>query len=325
MANCINLWQFSFYNFKVTDPQHSTLYFLLVNLPPFRCLFVSWVAKMNQMKRQLTLFLLLLLPGIFQISKAQQIESKFGWRLAAQAYSFNRFTFFEAVDKTDSCGLQYIEAFRGQTIGGGIDGKIDYHMDEATRSKILGKLKEKGVKLKSYGVINGTSPDDWRKLFEFAKSMGIETIVSEPKEEEIPMLSQLCDEFRINLAIHNHPDPSHYWNPNVLLAAISGQSKRIGACADIGHWIRSGLDPIVCLKKLKGKIIEFHFKDLNEKSKKAHDVIWGTGISNIEAVLKELKKQKFKGTFCAEYEYHWFNNVPEITASVKNFREMVER
>lgn len=277
------------------------------------------------MKQKFTLQLTILMLFMAQFSFAQNEETKLGWRLATQAYSFNRFTFFEAVDKTDSCGLKYIEAFRGQTIGGGIDGKIDYHMDEATRIKILDKLKTKGIKLKSYGVINGTNPADWRKLFEFAKAMGIETIVSEPKEEELSMLSKLCDEFKINLAIHNHTDPSHYWNPDVLLAAIKGQSKRIGACGDIGHWIRSGLDPITCIEKLKGRIIEFHFKDLNEKKKNAHDVIWGTGISNVKAILTLLKKQKFKGTFCAEYEYNWNNNVPEITASVKNFRQILRQ
>lgn len=273
------------------------------------------------MKSKFVLPLLLLL-GIFQYSRAQGIETKLGWRLAAQAYSFNRFTFFEALDKTDSCGLKYIEAYRGQTIGGGIEGKIDYHMDQETMASILRRLQEKGIKLKSYGVINGTDPADWRRLFEFAKAMGIETIVSEPKLEEFSLLSKLCDEFKINLAVHNHPNPSRYWNPDVLLTAFKGQSKRIGACADIGHWVRSGLDPIECIKKLKGRIFEFHFKDLNEKSKKAHDVVWGTGISNIKEILITLKKQKFKGTFCAEYEYNWFNNVPEIKASVKNFREI---
>src|SRR5690606_14641597 len=97
-------------------------------------------------------------------------------------------------------------------------------------------------------------------------------------------------------AIHNHPKPSHYWNPDQVLAAISGASPRVGACADIGHWVRSGLDPIECLKKLEGHIIEFHMKDLNEKGvEEAHDVPWGTGVSNIAGVMKEMKRQGFKG------------------------------
>ncbi len=36
---------------------------------------------------------------------------KLGWRLGCQAYTFNRYTFFEAIDKTHGLGLRYIEGF----------------------------------------------------------------------------------------------------------------------------------------------------------------------------------------------------------------------
>ena len=39
-----------------------------------------------------------------------------GWHLAIQAWSFNRYTFFEAIDKTASLGLYYIEAYPGQRL-----------------------------------------------------------------------------------------------------------------------------------------------------------------------------------------------------------------
>lgn len=186
-------------------------------------------------------------------------------------------------------------------------------------------LKQKGVTMVSYGVVGANTEEDWRKLFEFAKAMKLENIVSEPNEKFIPLLSKLCDEFKINLAIHNHPDPSHYWNPNVILNVMKGQSKRIGACADIGHWVRSGLDPVESLKKLQGHIFELHVKDLDKKAKNAHDVHWGTGVSNVDGVLQELRRQKFKGLFSAEYEYNWENNVPDVTASAKYFREVAKK
>ena len=100
--------------------------------------------------------------------------------------------------------------------------------------------------------------------FDFAKDMGIETIVSEPAEDAFDAIDKLCDEYGINVAIHNHPKPSHYWNPETVLKVCKGRSKRIGACADTGHWMRSGLNPVECLKKLEGRIISFHFKDLNK-------------------------------------------------------------
>ncbi|GAA4444538.1 hypothetical protein GCM10023188_46640 [Pontibacter saemangeumensis] len=251
-------------------------------------------------------------------------EARMDWKLGAQAYTFNRFTFFEAIDKIKECDLKYVEAFPGQTIGGGIEGKMDYHMPAEKREQILKMLEEKGVKAISYGVVGANNEADWRQLFEFAKAMGMENITSEPNEKFTPLLSQLCDEYKINLAIHNHPEPSHYWNPDVVLNALQGQSKRIGACADIGHWVRSGLDPVECLKKLEGHIVQLHMKDLSEKSRKAHDVHWGQGVSQVDAVLQELKRQGFKGLFSVEYEHNWDNNVPDVQASVAYFRETVK-
>ena len=101
------------------------------------------------MKSKLIFFLVLniCLFGVVNNLLAQNPEAKLGWKLGAQAYTFNRFTFFEAIDKIDSCGLKYVEAYPGQTIGGGIEGKMDYHMDAAKRTKILQRLKEKGILL----------------------------------------------------------------------------------------------------------------------------------------------------------------------------------
>ena len=173
-------------------------------------------------------------------------------------------------------------------------------------------------------VISYKTEEEWEKAFEFAKDMGIETFTAEPAIALIAPISKLCDKFKINVAIHNHPDPTFYWNPDVVLNAIKGQSKRMGACADIGHWVRSGLDPVESLKKLKGRVMAMHMKDLNEKgNKKAHDVIWGQGQSNISGVVAELKRQKFKGMISAEYEYNWRNSVPEVTASIKHLRSLL--
>ena len=55
-----------------------------------------------------------------------------------------------------------------------------------------------------------------------------------------------------------------------------------------------------------------------------HDVPWGTGISNIKAVLEELRRQKFKGPIFAEYEYNWSSNAPEIAQSMKYVQTVVK-
>ena len=264
------------------------------------------------------------------LSPSQFPETKLGWQLGAHAYTFNLFTFSEALDKIDSCGLKYVEAFSRQPIGGGIEGTVDYHMNADTRAKVLQKLKEKGIVLYAYGVVNPDNEGDWKKLFEFGKAMGIRTFTSEPAEKDLALISTLCDRYKINLAIHNHPRPKHYWNPDIVLAAIKGKSNRIGACADVGHWVRSGLDPVECMKKLEGHILHLHMKDLNYKEGEDdgaddRDVHWGTGIANTDGVIRELRRQDFKGMISAEYERNWANNVPDVTASILYFRKALQK
>jgi len=161
-----------------------------------------------------------------------------------------------------------------------------------------------------------------RKVFEFAKKWGIGILVSEPETNALDTVEKLCKEYNIKVAIHNHPKAhSIYWSPDSVLAAIKGRTPLMGACADVGHWIRSGLDPLECLKKLDGHIICLHFKDLNEMGPNAHDVPWGTGAGKTRELMVELKRQHFHGAICVEYEYNWENSSPEIAQSVKFFNK----
>jgi sugar phosphate isomerase/epimerase len=239
---------------------------------------------------------------------------KFGWRLGCQAWTFNQFTFFEAVDKTASLGLHYIEAFPGQRISKALSAAVSADMAAGDRKEVLKKLADSGVKMAAFGV-GGCD----RKHFNFAKEMGIENIVAEPNEADFDAIDKLCEEFGVNLAIHNHPKPSRYWNPDTVLTVCKDRSKRIGACADTGHWARSGLIPLDCLKKLEGRIISFHFKDLNKMAADAHDVPWGTGVCNAKGMLTEIRRQKLKALFSAEYEYHWENSLPDLAQCAAYF------
>lgn len=250
---------------------------------------------------------------------APNAEKLFGWRLACQAYSFNKFTFFEAVDKTASVGLKYIEAYPGQKLSPEKDVAFDHNSPADVLEAVKAKLAASGVTLVNYGVVDLPANEaESRKVFDFAKKMGIETIVSEPKPDALDTVEKLVKEYGIKVAIHNHPKPSFYWDPAKVLAAVDGR-EGIGSCSDTGHWMRSGIDPLKGLQMLNGKIVSLHFKDLNEMGKDAHDVPWGTGKANVKALLAELKKQNFKGVFAIEYEWNWENSVPEIAQCVEAF------
>jgi len=284
------------------------------------------------MKKTLLLTFAALL-SFWSSSPAETPAEQLGWKLAVHSYTFQKFSVFEAIDKTGELGVKFM-SISGSVNQPTPDGKFaktpTINLSEEDSAALTARLKQKGIDsaFVNMGVVKPSLDEEaTRKIFEGAKRLGITVLVAEPethgKTEELgpvmDVVEKFAKEFNIKVAIHNHPHPSFYWNPETVLAAVQGRSPLLGACADVGHWVRSGLDPVESLKKLEGRVITLHFKDMNEKSKAAHDVPWGSGISNTKGMLAELKRQKFKGAICVEYEHNWENSSPEIAESVKWF------
>lgn len=257
--------------------------------------------------------------------QAQTKAEKNGWRLTMQSYSFHKFPLTDALNKTQELGLKYIEIFPGHKLGGKWGNKVfDYNLDVQTQKEIKKLAASKGIRIIGCGVCVFENESDWKKMFQFASSMELEFISCEPALKDWDLVEKLSKQYNIQISVHNHPQPSTYWKPENLLNAISKRSKLLGSCADVGHWRRNGLNQIDCLKQLKGRIISLHFKDIAPKMKgdqEQHDVIWGTGILNVKEMLKELKKQNFKGVFSIEYEYNWDNSVPDIKQCIEYFNK----
>jgi sugar phosphate isomerase/epimerase len=79
------------------------------------------------------------------------------------------------------------------------------------------------------------------------------------------------------------------------------------------------------VRKLRGRIVSVHLKDLNEVGPKAHDVPWGTGEGQMDAVLAELRRQKLKAVFSIEYEYKWTRSMPDIAKCIRYFNRAAAR
>lgn len=265
-----------------------------------------------------TLGLLAVLATIPALRAAEPL----GWRVGPAAWSFNKFTFMEAVDRTAALGLHYVEAFEGQRLSPDSDVKVGADLSAEAVEQIRKKLTAAGVKLTSIYIhfLPGSEPE-CRRAFDFCRRLGIETIVSEPAPESLNTIEKLCDEFGVNVAIHNHPKgSSRYWHPQEVLKVCEGRSPRLGACADIGHWQRSGIKPTDGVRMLGSRLLLLHVKDLNEATLEGHDVPWGTGQGEIAALLREVHGLRLNPTlFAIEYEYHWDNNGPEIARCAEFF------
>jgi len=225
--------------------------------------------------------------------------------ISIQCWTFRKFTFFETLKKVKELGLNYLQPYPGQLLSRDMpDVKFDHNLSDDLIKKIKSKLKEHAISLVSYGVVGfDNNEESMRKVFDFAKKMGIRTIVTEPEFDDFSLIEQMIQEYNINIAIHNHPEPSKYAHPETVLDRVKGLDARAGSCADTGHWMRAGLKPVEALRLLKGRILDVHLKDRNKfGTEGAYDVPFGKGMANIQNILAELTLQDFRGYLAVEHE-----------------------
>jgi sugar phosphate isomerase/epimerase len=246
-----------------------------------------------------------------------------GFRLGCQAYSFNRFSAWEAIEKTAQAGGTVIEFYPGQRLRpDSPETRLDVGLTDDLIAQVKDKLQQSGVRAAAFGVVGlGRNEARNRQVFEFARKMGIGTLTSEPDAAGMDNIEKLVKEYDIRVAIHNHPrqrnNPNYrFWDPAYVMSLVKDRDKRIGSCADTGHWVRSGVKPVDALRTLKGRVLQSHLKDLHEFTPGGHDVPFGTGVSDIPAVLKELRSQKFDGNISIEYEHNWENSLSEIAQCI---------
>lgn len=245
------------------------------------------------------------------------------WKIGIQMWTFRMFPFVEALDKVDSAGVKNIEAYWGQPLGGGMKDSFGINMSTESRTKIKELLSSKGISIVAMGVIVPRNKEEWQKAFDLAKEFGLSYITSEPKKDQWSMVDSMAGAYGIKVAIHDHPRPNPYWSPDSVLAAIAGHPN-LGACADVGHWSRSGLNPVECLKKLDGHVYGVHLKDIVKfDDTHAADTVVGKGVIDFAPIFQELKRQNFKGMFSIEHESNWYHNLPDVIETVGFYNQQI--
>jgi len=113
--------------------------------------------------------------------RASEAAEKIGWRIGSQAYTLRDRTLVEALDTLYMLGLKYVEAFPGQAVSPEYKNvKFNVGMPQEAIGLVRERLDKTGIKILSIGVI-GIDKDEAkaRQLFEFARSFGMERIVTE--------------------------------------------------------------------------------------------------------------------------------------------------
>jgi sugar phosphate isomerase/epimerase len=246
------------------------------------------------------------------------------WKLGVQFWTFHLFPFTTAVEKADSAGIKFIEAYLGQPIGGDSKDTLNIRLSAEGRQHVKSVLAAKGITMVAFGVVVPNSEQEWKQTFELAKDLGVQYITSEPKKEHLHIADSLAGAYNIPIAIHDHPYPNAYAHPDSVINAMKGHPN-LYACADVGHWARNGLDVVECLKKLEGRVIGSHLKDIvTFNDTKAADTLPGKGVIKFPEVFAEFKRQNFKGMFSIEHESNWLNNTQDVKEIAEFFHTQVK-
>ncbi|MDB5012154.1 MAG: sugar phosphate isomerase/epimerase, partial [Daejeonella sp.] len=244
---------------------------------------------------------------------------KVKWKLGVALYSFNKHGLDKALTMAESSGVKYVEGFSFYNLGPDFKNKSMGDLDPEGMALMQRMLKEKGLTMSSMYVGDANNEQEWKKYFETARKLGLKYLVCEPRKDLLDMIDSLAGVYKIKIAIHQHvKGGSIYWHPDSVLAATKGH-KNIGACADLGHWVRSGLDPVKCLETLAGHVIVIHLKDVD---KSGNDVDLGTGAIDFSRVVRELRRQKFSGIIDIECEHNMDDNLQDVKEAIDYFNLM---
>src|SRR5262245_44089839 len=124
-----------------------------------------------------------------------------GFAIGAQAYTFNRFTVFEAIEKTDQAGGRFIEFYPGQALSPDErDVKWNHSSSAEVIAKVQAKLAKHKVRAVNYGVVGGRDATEWRSIFEFAKKLGLYGVTTEDITK-LDIIEPLVKEFDIRVGI----------------------------------------------------------------------------------------------------------------------------
>jgi len=218
------------------------------------------------------------------------------WKFGVALWTFHTVNFPQSLDKVDSAGLIYIEPNTFHSAGPELKDSMIDQLSAAGIDKLKTLIAQKGLKVESLYVVGDTTMASWKKQFDIAKEFGVQYVTTEPPLNMWDSIDSLAGAYGIKVAIHEHwKGMSHYWNPDTTLMALKDHSN-FYVCADLGHWPKSGINPLDAVKKLSGHIIGVHFKDIaayDDPSLK--DVVNGTGVVDFPANFAELKNQNFNG------------------------------
>jgi L-ribulose-5-phosphate 3-epimerase len=258
-------------------------------------------------------------------SSTASVDPSKDWKFGVALWTFHTVSFPASLDEVDSSGLKYIEPNTFHKAGAELKDSVISQLSPAGIDKIKSLIAKKGLICETLYIVGDSTVKSWKKQFDIAKQLGVRYVTTEPPLNMWDSIDSLAGAYGIKVAIHEHwKGFSHYWNPDTTLMALKAHPN-FGVCADLGHWPKSGIDPLDAVKKLSGHILVIHLKDIAAyNDPKLRDVPVGTGVVKFPEIFAELKKQNFKGYIYIERDAEdQPSNLPAVIRTIKYYNDEI--
>jgi len=212
-------------------------------------------------------------------------------------YSYHNLSMDEMIVQLNALRVKEIEMSRGEFM------LMNHPTEELFRSA-RAKLDRAGIRCVSYYTATIKEDQDLENAVRFARLLGSSNVTGDATGSILNRIDRRFTQEKLTFGIHNHyfkGEKFAYESPEDVLNALAGLSKTVGATADVGHFASCGHDPVDAVRKLGSRLILVHLKDIQAVDGEVN-VLLGTGISKIRAVIQELHRQNFAGLVAVEYE-----------------------
>jgi len=232
-----------------------------------------------------------------------------GLKLGVASYSLRKLSLEAAIAGIQRVGLRHVSIK---------DFHLPFALSAGERRAAAQRFRDAGITPMSCGNVTlQNDAAECRRAFEYARDIGVPTIVCSPHPDSLAMLAGLVKEFDIRLAIHNHgPEDKRFPSPYDVWNAVERYDRRIGLCLDVGHTARAGVDPAEAIRKCRERLFDFHLKDIDSTRPDGKNVELGRGVLDIPAILRALLEVRYAHIVSFEYEKDEHDPLPGLSESV---------
>jgi len=232
-----------------------------------------------------------------------------GLKPGVASYTVRKMPLEQAIKAIQRVGLKYVSIK---------DAHLSLKSTTEERRAVAEKFKAAGITPMSCGNVSMENNEaSVRQAFEYARDLGLPTIVCTPDPQSMAILDRMVKEFNIKLAFHNHgPEDKRFPSPYDVWKAVEKYDERIGLCIDVGHTARAKVDPAEAIVKCKARLYDLHIKDIASTESNAGTIEGGRGVLDLKGILQALLKIKYEHLVSFEYEKDADDPLPGLAETI---------